>query len=413
MPALDGLRAVGIVAVMIYHLNLPRLGSGGWGGVDVFFVLSGFLITSLLISEWDNHQCSVSLRNFYARRALRLFPALACFIVATVGLVVLAELVGGSKGRKLDQETFAAIPWVIFYLGNFVPTFGIGSGTLGWMQHTWSLAIEEQFYSTWPALFILLARRGFRRDRIAQSLAFIALTEMIYSQVMASTGCYNNDRIYYGTDTHSAGLIIGCALGFWVSSRESAQLRLSAAMVLRAVTWIATIALLIVFVFASSKTPYEIAAATLASGLILVGLVTGAAPLVLDNLLSSKTVVWIGRRSYGLYLWHYVIYRSVWTVYGHYVSASTAPGLRADNIGFDMVDIAAVVASFIVAAASYRFIESPFLHLKSGLATKRRGEHRLSRTAETTRLTPISSPRSPDGRVAPAGPLEVKRRWRP
>ena len=370
-PALDGLRAVAIVAVMIYHFNCPRLGSGGYGGVDVFFVLSGFLITSLLISEWDNHECSVNLRNFYARRALRLFPALGCFIVATAGLIALGELTGAPNAHAAAQETFAAIPWVVFYLGNFVLAFGIGAGNLGWIEHTWSLALEEQFYSVWPVLFILLARRGFRRDRIALSLTLIALTEMIYSQVMSSIGYYSLDRIYYSTDTHSAGLIIGCALAFWISSRESAQLRPSAAIALRAATWIGTIVLLAVFVFASGPVPYGITVATLASGLILSGLMTGAAPPVLDALLSSKTAVWIGRRSYGLYLWHLIIYRFAWALYRHYISAYAVSGLRVHNIGFDMVDIAAVAASFIVAAASYRFIESPFLRLKSGLAAKR------------------------------------------
>ncbi len=195
------------------------------------------------------------------------------------------------------------------------------------MQHTWSLAVEEQFYFTWPVLFILLARRGFRRNRIALSLTLIALTEMIYSQVMASAGYYNHDRIYFGTDTHSAGLIVGCALAFWISSRESTQLRQPAAMALRAATWIGTIVLLAVFVFASGQVPYEITVATLASGLILLGLVTGAAPPVLDSLLSSKTAVWIGRRSYGLYLWHYIVYHSAWGAYKHYISAYSTPGL--------------------------------------------------------------------------------------
>ena len=333
-------------------------------------MLSGFLITSLLISEWDNHECSVSLGNFYARRALRLFPALGCFIVAVVWLVTLAELTREGEG-KAAHETLAAVPWVVFYLGNIVVAFRIGTGSLGWMFTTWSLAVEEQFYFTWPVLFMLLARRGFRRDRIALSLTLIALTEMIYSQVMASAGYYNHNRTYFGTDTHSAGLIIGCALAFWISSRESIQLRTSAAMTLRAATWIGTIVLLAVFVFASGAVPYEIAIATLASSLILLALVIGAAPPVLDSLLSSKTAMWIGRRSYGLYLWHYIVYLSVGMAYKHYISAYAAPGLQVRNIGFDMADMAAVAASFIVAAASYRFIESPFLRLKSDLAAKR------------------------------------------
>ena len=370
MPALDGLRAVAIVAVMIHHLAIPHVDSGGYAGVDVFFVLSGFLITSLLISEWDNHECSVSLRNFYARRALRLFPVLACCIVVAVGLGGLAELTGGPKGNAIAQATSAAVPWVVFYLGNFVLAFGIGPGNLGWMLPTWSLAVEEQFYFTWPVLFMLLASRRFRRNRIALSLTLIALTEMIYSQVMTSTGYYNTWRAYYGTDTHSAGLIIGCALAFWVSSRKSIQLRTSAAMGLRAATWIGTIVLLAVFVFASGAVPYEITIATLASSLILLGLVIGAAPPVLDSLLSSKTAMWIGRRSYGLYLWHYIAYVSVWGIYKHF-NAYAAPGLQVRNFGFDMADMAAVAASFIVAAASYRFIESPFLRLKSVLAAKR------------------------------------------
>ena len=155
-------------------------------------------------------------------------------------------------------------------------------------------------------------------------------------------------------------------------------------MALRAATWIGTIVLLAAFVFASSRVSYEITVITLASGLILLGLVTGAAPPVLDSLLSSKTAVWIGRRSYGLYLWHFIVYRIAWAAYRYFISAYATPGLRMHDVGFNMVEIAAVAASFIVAAASYRFIESPFLRLKSGLAAKRWANIAASTSAVTS-----------------------------
>src|SRR5271154_4756056 len=171
--ALDGLRAVAILTVMLYHVGIIP---GGYLAVDLFFVLSGFLITSLLITEWDASG-RVSFRNFYARRALRLFPALGCVIVASVLIGVILTTTGGPIARADVHATLEAIPWVLGFAGNWVRAFDSQAlvGSLGALGQTWSLAVEEQFYLLWPALFVLAMRRRIRRDRLALVLVLLAV----------------------------------------------------------------------------------------------------------------------------------------------------------------------------------------------------------------------------------------------
>jgi len=348
---------------MIYHftweryLSFPGLLPGGYLGVDVFFVLSGFLITSLLIGEWDKRDGAVSFRNFYARRALRLFPALACVIV---GALVLALALRQSGGYA--QSTFSGLPWVIGYVGNW--SEALRYGTLGALGHTWSLAVEEQFYLLWPALFVLLMRRRSRRGQLALLLALLAAAEMAARAVLAHAGA-NPSRLYFGTDSHSDGLLLGAAVAFWLSSGHAARLTPAAHQLLRAGTWLGTTLLAILFVFGNlTAAPWQISAAVLASGMIMTGLVAGDHPAALNRLLSAKAAVWIGRRSYGLYLWHYVVFAAAWTGYGHYLRSHPAARTTTQHLIYTALFGAAAIASFIIAAISYRFIERPILRLK-------------------------------------------------
>jgi peptidoglycan/LPS O-acetylase OafA/YrhL len=361
-PALDGLRGVAVLGVILYH---ARVLSGGFLGVDVFFVLSGFLITSLLISEWDQRG-AVSFRDFYARRVLRLFPALGCVIVAALLLLGSLAVIGSPGDRSFARSTLDAVPWVVAFAGNWVRALDPSAliGSLGAFGHTWSLAVEEQFYLVWPAVFVLLMRRRLNRRRLALALALLALAEMVYRVWLARLG-YGQYRIYYATDTHSDGLLIGCAAAFWLASRPAGQqVASSAHRAMARLTWVGAGGLAVLFIAAYRQgDPTTTSLAVLASGLLLVGVVTGRTPAALQRLLTSPRVVRVGRRSYGLYLWQYVLLCMTEGLYLRYTSASMA-GTLLGRLIFACALMAEVVATFIVAELSYRFVELPALRLK-------------------------------------------------
>jgi peptidoglycan/LPS O-acetylase OafA/YrhL len=361
-PALDGLRAVAILGVILYH---ARVLPGGFLGVDVFFVLSGFLITSLLISEWDERG-GVSFRDFYARRALRLFPALGCVIVAALLLFGSLAVTGNPGERSFAWSTLDAVPWVVAFAGNWARALDPSAlfGSLGALGHTWSLAVEEQFYLLWPAVCVLLMRRRLNRGRLALGLALLALAEMVYRVWLARLG-YGQYRIYYATDTHSDGLLIGCAAAFWLADRPAGpDIAGSAHKAITRMTWVAAGALAVLFIAAYRQgDPTETSIAVLASGLLTVGVVTGRTPAALQRLLSSPRLVRIGRRSYGLYLWQYILLCLTEELYLRYTSVSLA-GTLLGRLIFACAMVAEVAATFIVAELSYRFVELPALRLK-------------------------------------------------
>jgi peptidoglycan/LPS O-acetylase OafA/YrhL len=358
-PALDGLRAVAVLAVILYHIDIFQ---GGYLGLDLFFVLSGFLITSLLITEWDARS-RVSFRDFYARRALRLFPALGCVIAASVIAGVILVVTRGSVDRAYVHATLVAIPWVVAFAGNWVRAFDSNAliSSLGALGQTWSLAVEEQFYLLWPILFVLVMRRRMRRDRIALVLAFLAVAEMIYRAAMAHLG-YGQDRIYYATDTNCDGLLIGCAVAFWLA-HPPARPRL-AGRATKAIAWLAAAVLAALFLTGSrSGAPIETSAAVLASGIIVAAVATGRTPDALQRLLSSRTAIFIGRRSYGLYLWNYLLLAVIEALFAPYHDISLA-GPGPGQIIFFAAMVAGTAVSFLLADVSYRRVELPALRLK-------------------------------------------------
>jgi peptidoglycan/LPS O-acetylase OafA/YrhL len=379
-PALDGLRAVAVLAVIIYHFGLLP---GGYLGVDLFFVLSGFLITSLLIREWTRRRGHISFRNFYLRRVLRLFPALGCVIAVAVALIGFLELSRPPSNRQYVAGTLEGLPLVATFAGNWARALDPASslGSLGLLGHTWSLAIEEQFYLLWPALFVLLMHRRFSRGFMALSLALIAVAEMVYRVAVAFAG-YGSNRIYYGTDTHSDGLLIGCAIAFWLASHRSTRvqqtasgllqqtasgllqqtasglLQQTASGLLKGATGLATAVLVALFVLGNlSGAPIEISLAVLACGAVLVGAITERLPIFLERLLSCEGAVLIGRRSYGLYLWHYIVLGAASALY-------PAEVLGSRRIVTAVIIGALFIMTFLVTELSYRFIELPALRLK-------------------------------------------------
>jgi peptidoglycan/LPS O-acetylase OafA/YrhL len=312
--------------------------------VDVFFVLSGFLITSLLIREFEARR-SVSFKAFYMRRALRLLPA---FYVVFVFAIILAETI---TPKGVATPTLSGLPWVFFYVGNLRASYG--HANLGLLNPTWSLAEEEQFYLVWPAICVLILTHTSRRIRPALVLLGLALIEMVYRAVLVDHGASLLSRIVYGPDTRSDGLLLGCALAFVLTSQRYTQLatRLRANAV-AAAGGVCGVLLACLAAFApmmqASGFEYAIPLTVVASGGLIWSLIT--APVgPLHWLLASRPAVWLGRRSYGLYLWHFPI------ILGVPLSRSLPHAVRLPmHVGL----------SIGAAALSYRFLEMPFLRLK-------------------------------------------------
>ncbi len=344
-PAFDGLRGIAVLAVMAYHTYTP-LTRGGFIGVDVFFVLSGFLITTLLLQEW-NQNGAINLKNFYARRALRLLPA-----VFTLSLVWLLYI---SLFRPEHfTETFKAILFVLFYCANWAKAFG--QGELGWrdsLGHTWSLSVEEQFYLLWPALLVALLRLRLERRWILSLLVTgIAASAVTRASLWASGS--SAMRLFNGLDTRADALLIGCTVGLLATYNLLPQTRgflltikglaigsalLLAYLVFRA-NWSAG------YMYLSGFTVVAGAAA-----IILIELLGSPSKLVL-LILEAPLLVWVGRLSYGLYLWHLPLYRITVPVVTH-----------PEWTWYERLGLRFAV-TFVVASLSFYLIEQPCLRLK-------------------------------------------------
>jgi len=326
---------------MAFHANLPGA-RGGFLGVDIFFVLSGFLITTLLVREHEHHG-TIRLGRFYMRRTLRLLPALLALVVAlhvwSTGFVFPEQV------RQLRRETVATL----FYVANWAQIAGY-INPLGYFGHAWSLAIEEQFYIVWPlALRAMLGR--FSRKTILAILAAAATASALLRTALARDP-ESFSRAFHGSDTRAEALLIGCFLAICLlSPKVAAAARRSAIPRILGVFATATLALLFTqtswpsdFVFHGGFT-----LAALATALVLLDLETSPRG-ILARVLSWKPLVAIGQISYGLYLWHQPIVMAVapWSV-----QASMAE-----------INVLRFVATFAFATLSWFLVERPLLGLK-------------------------------------------------
>lgn len=339
---LDGLRALAVAAVVGTHFSF--LGQGAFVGVDLFFVLSGFLITSLLVREREGFG-HVSLRNFWVRRGLRLLPALSCAVVLAAVLTPLA-----SPERR--AATFTGLPWVFAYLGNWVAA-SKGPQALGLLPHTWSLAIEEQFYVVWPIIVVLWFRHGVQAKRAAMLLGSIALMSALFNAWAMVNWGYN--AAYFGTGTHAMGLCAGCALAMAVHARNGRPISERGAQALQRAAMVA-VALFAVLCMTPLSTPLEASMLLnlgTISAVVLVTSVVLAPHTAMTRLFAAPGLIWIGARSYAIYLFHDPLALV-------FVQSPMFHG--AAHV---IATLCCVVASIILAAVSFRYVESPFLRLKS------------------------------------------------
>ena len=348
-PALDGVRGCAILAVMAQHARLVR---GGFFGVDVFFVLSGFLITALLLQEWDATG-AVSLPRFYLRRALRLLPALCALILVSW---LFAWLVCGPVDEWLTRRSAVA---VLLYYFNWEVILHPWPYQL--LLHAWSLSVEEQFYLVWPVLLVLLLRRGVRRGWIlAFVLAGIAAVNVERTWLLHRGATPH--RFYFGTDTRLDVLLVGCLLGL-LASWDLLPRKAWPRTILRVAGPVAAVALVWHGYRFCSWDAYVIRhgflVVAVCTGILLASLLRQP-PRLLNWLLERPLLGWIGRISYGLYLWHVLIFWQLVPLSEKYLSArgilhAYSPTLRV---------LLSVAGSLAVASLSYYLIERPFLALK-------------------------------------------------
>jgi peptidoglycan/LPS O-acetylase OafA/YrhL len=346
-PGLDGVRALAVLAVIGFHEGASEL-SGGFLGVDIFLVLSGFLITDLLVARYQ-HDGRLDLKGFWTRRARRLLPALAVMlvVVTAAGSVIEPGQRGSLRLALLAAATYTS-NW--FQIVHHVSYFA-ASGQLGApppLDHLWSLAIEEQFYLVWPVIVgLAVVRLAARRIRVAFALLGAAGSALIMALQYTPGG--DPSPVYYATDTHASALLIGSALTLACPLRTLAAMPAARARRLD----MAGVGGLVVLAWAaghfSGSDP-----AVYPVGLILAAL--GAAALVaaaagngvIAAIASWPPLRWVGARSYGIYLWH-------WPV----IALGTAvAGRDARSPGLWLVETSVTIA---LAAASWRFIETPVL----------------------------------------------------
>jgi len=311
IPAIDGLRAVAVIAVMLYHLGFKWI-PGGFLGVDLFFVISGYVITRLLL---DSIQRSggLDLRAFYVARIRRLLPPLVFMIITTT--VVVGLWAPDTMRRFLGDTPFALFGgmnwWLVFRHTDYFEA--IGRPPL--LQHTWSLGVEAQFYLVWP-LILLLVLRYFGKNKIPGAALLIAAFSgialfVVSLQVDAASGSQVS-HVYFGTDTHSIGLFLGAALAVrWIPQNLQETVSRKAQDFVDLIGAFGFLGIIAAFLFIDETDPtlYKLAfpLAGIFGCAILTSIVHPASRFA--PILSSKVFIWIGERSYAIYLWHWVVFQ--------------------------------------------------------------------------------------------------------
>ena len=348
IPAIDGLRAVAVFAVLLYHLGVNWL-PGGFLGVDLFFVISGYVITRVILDSIQSAN-GLDLREFYYGRVRRLYPGLLLLIMITT---VLAATIAPDAIRRIVQD----VPYVLtgtnnWHLVAIHQDYFQTVGRAPMLQHTWSLAVEAQFYLIWPITLVAIWKR-YGKGRIARVALAIAMISgaalFAFSLQLDNATVGRISHIYFGSDTHSLGLFLGAALGVsWIPQNLTGAISKRAQDFIDGIGMFGLFGILCTFLFISESnaTLYRLAfpLAGIFGCATLISIVHPASRFA--PILSTRPLLWIGQRSYGIYLWHWVIFQV------------TRPSI--DLAGSEIaLDLARTLLVLICADISLRYIEIP------------------------------------------------------
>ncbi|RBP95833.1 peptidoglycan-N-acetylmuramate O-acetyltransferase [Cytobacillus firmus] len=342
---LDGLRALAVLFVIAYHFNFSWA-KGGFLGVNIFFVLSGYLITSIMIPS-QGQRFTINLRNFWIGRMRRLIPAAYVMILITIVWVTLfnRELLHTVRGDAISSIFYTSNWWFIFHEVSYFDSFGSPSP----LKNLWSLAIEEQFYIIWPIVLTIGLYIYKKQCKLAIFVFSSAICSAMLMGLLYESG-KDPSRVYYGTDTRSFELLIGCWLALvWPMKRlSSKKLSVKLHNTLNITSIISLVIFIICLFFVNEYQVFLYRGGMFLicmNAAILIACICHPASL-LGKILAWKPLRWIGTRSYGLYLWHYPV-----------IVLST-PVYEIGNPAFGRVALQ-LTFTLIIAELSYRLIETP------------------------------------------------------
>lgn len=354
LPSIDSLRAIAVIAVIIYHIDANYL-PGGFLGVDLFFVLSGYLISSLIIKEYKSTG-TVNLYNFYVRRARRLLPAV--YFMITVVLIIITLFNGVLLKKSYLDALFGYIYssnwWYIFHKLDYFDSFGSQSP----FKHLWSLAIEEQFYMFFPLIFLIFNRKSKSNNsnsKLNKNFIYVVLSLILVSLIahILLFDINNINRIYFGTDTRAFSLLVGVVGAIlYPMDRLSERTTKKDNMIYSIVSLVSILVLIGIMINTSEYNTWLYRGGFLlvaVIGLIII-ISSGRQYTFMSKLLSFKPFVFIGKISYSLYLWHFPIL------------VVTTPVSEIGNPNLFYVALR-IVLIFLVATGSYMFVETPIRKL--------------------------------------------------
>ena len=349
IQSIDGLRAIAVTAVVLYHLGISWI-PGGFLGVDLFFVISGYVITRLILDS-INRSSALDLRAFYWARLRRIYPGFLFMVFSTI--IFIGVWAPEAIRRFLKDLPYALTGTMNWSLVARHQDYFEAIGRPPLLQHTWSLAVELQFYLIWPVI-LLTVLKYFGKKNVARAALAIAMisgaTLFLVSLKLDASNAQQVSHVYFGTDTHSLGLFLGAALAVsWIPQNLSADIAKRAQDVVDGIGVVGLLGLLSTFFFIdeTNATLYKIAfpLAGIFGCLVIISLVHPASRFA--PLISSAPFAWIGERSYGIYIWHWVVFQV------------TRPSVDITGDPWALY-LARVLLVLALADISLRWVEIPF-----------------------------------------------------
>ena len=349
ISSIDGLRAIAVTAVVLYHLGISWI-PGGFLGVDLFFVISGYVITRLILDS-INQSSALDLRAFYAARLRRIYPGFLFMVVCTI--IFIGVWAPEAIKRFLSDLPFALTGTINWLLVARQQDYFETVGRPPLLQHTWSLAVELQFYLLWPIILLGVLKYFGKKNiaRIALVIAMVSgITLFFVSLQLDQSNTQQISHIYFGTDTHSLGLFLGSALAVsWIPQNLSADIEKRAQDVIDGIGVFGLLGLISTFLFIdeSNASLYQIAfpLAGIFGCLVIISLVHPASRFA--PIISTAPFRWVGQRSYGIYIWHWVIFQV------------TRPSVDLSGQTWALY-LARVLLVLALADISLRWVEIPF-----------------------------------------------------